>query len=94
MLPNYINLLSKVDTTSIVEGWLVSSTHFGTLETNKLSISSNISEPLNNTVNDVHYDLRYDNYLEGTKPLFMRFGFESKTYTPSVGYVIFIELNN
>ena len=94
MLPNYINLLSKVDTTSIVEGWLVSATHYGTLETNKVSISSNISEPLNKTVNGVYYDLKYDNYLEDTKPLFMRFGFESKTYAPPVGYVIFIELNN
>lgn len=92
MLPNYINLLSKVETASIVEGWLVPTTHYGTLETNKVSISSNILEPLNNTVNDVHYDLRYDNYLEDTKPLFLRFGFESKTYTPSVGYIIFLEL--
>lgn len=94
MLPSYINLLSEIDTNVLLKGWMVSSAYNGTLAENNVSVSHMILKPLASTTNGIHYDLKFAPDVENISPLLMRFGFESKTYVPSVGYIIFIELNN
>ena len=93
MLPNYINLLSKIDTTALVEDWLVPYSYNGTLKENHVIVSNDLLSHIS-SIDGISYDLKYTTSWNDVPPLFLRFGFESKTYTPSVGYIIFIELNN
>ena len=92
MLPNYINLLSKVDSTATVSGWL-DPLDWGTLKENHVIVSNDLLSHIS-SIDGISYDLKFTPSGSDTSPLFLRFGFESKTDVPSVGYIIFIELNN
>ena len=92
MIPNYINLLSKVDSTATVSGWL-DPLDWGTLRENHVIVSNDLLSHIS-SIDGISYDLKFTPSGSDKSPLFLRFGFESKTDAPSVGYVIFVELND
>lgn len=88
-LPNYINLLSAVDTDAKLIQW-DSQLDMGTLSNYHITRSGDINLPLDLSNK---YDLKFQTTLRGQLSSYLRFGFDSKYEEPSEGYVVFLELH-
>ena len=90
LLPNYINLLSKVDTNVTVYDYWNGAT-LSKMKDYDITVSSDFNQPLG-TINGNNYDLKQTSKFNTSKSNYLRFGFESKINMPSEGYIIFLEL--
>lgn len=90
LLPNYINLLSKVDTSTMIYNYW-NGLPYGTMENYHIAVSSNFNQSLG-IVNGNNYDLKYTSRVNNSINTYLRFGFESQINMPSEGYIIFLEL--
>ena len=90
LLPNYINLLSKVDTSTMIYNYW-NGLPYGTMENYHIAVSSNFNQSLG-IVNNNNYDLKYTSRVNNSISTYLRFGFESQINMPSEGYIIFLEL--
>lgn len=91
LLPNYINLLSQVDTNVTVYDYWNGAT-LSKMKDYDITVSSDFNQPLG-TINGNNYDLKQTSEFNTSKSNYLRFGFESKINMPSEGYIIFLELD-
>ncbi len=91
LLPNYINLLSKVDTNVTVYDYWNGAT-LSKMKDYNITVSSDFNQPLG-TINGNNYDLKQTSKFNTSKSNYLRFGFESQINMPSEGYIIFLELH-
>ena len=90
LLPNYINLLSQVDTNVTVYDYWNGAT-LSKMKDYDITVSSDFNQPLG-TINGNNYDLKQTSEFNTSKSNYLRFGFESQINMPSEGYIIFLEL--
>lgn len=90
LLPNYINLLSKVDTNVTVYNYWNGAT-LSKMKDYNITVSSDFNQPLG-TINGNNYDLKQTSEFNTSKSNYLRFGFESQINMPSEGYIIFLDL--
>lgn len=91
LLPNYINLLSQVDTNVTVYDYWNGAT-LSKMKDYNITVSSDFNQPLG-TINGNNYDLKQTSEFNTSKSNYLRFGFESQINMPSEGYIIFLELD-
>ena len=91
LLPNYINLLSPVDTNVTVYNYWNGAT-LSKMKDYNITVSSDVHQPLG-AIDGNNYDLKQTSEFNTSKSNYLRFGFESKINMPSEGYIIFLELH-